>query len=797
MRLPGWIRRKSKRALAGLAFLTLAGGSITIVGLEALIRARLDGDRLAAPTRLYARPLVLQPGTAANRARVESHLRRAGYTASRRSRVARGQYRLDEWRWTIGQRPFRFAGQFYSGGTVTVRIDWAGRVDAIRDADGGQLEAVILEPEAIHTAGNGSGADRVPVSLSDFPPQLLEAVLAVEDQRFFAHGGLDLRRIVGAALANLRAGRVVQGASTVSQQLAKNLFLSSRRTPVRKLREATMALVLESRYAKDQILEAYLNEVYLGQDGAWAIRGIGRAAQYYFAKDVTELTLPESALLAGMIRGPNLYSPIRHPDRAKSRRDLVLALMHEQGAITDDSYQRARRAPLGLRQERRTVVPSRYFTDYATAKLVERHGPKALQRGLTVFTTLDLHLQTVAERAVRDVLNAAEKGYRQLRTTDAPLQAAVVALDPRSGELLAMVGGRDYGTSQFNRALYARRQPGSAFKPIVALAALSGATNDDGQRFTLATALDDEPLAVETPVGLWEPMNYDGRFRGRVSMREALERSLNVPFARLGMAVGADRVVETARALGIASPLRAVPSLALGSSEVSPLELARAYGVLAAGGIRAQLQTALGVLDADGQLVGRMEMGETRVVGADAAFLVTAALRGAAERGTGRALVRYGFRGPVAAKSGTTNDHRDAWFVAYTPNLVVGVWVGFDDGRSVGLPGSQIALPIAARVLVGALGRDGGPDFRVPAGVELVEIDPATGARAGPGCWGEPEYFLRGTAPAESCSQNRLVSWLRRGARRVPSEIRELAEQLRRLTLDRLERERASRRPAR
>ena len=339
-----------------------------------------------------------------------------------------------------------------------------------------------------------------------------------------------------------------------------------------------------------------------------------------------------------------------------------------------------------------------------------------------------------------------------------------------------MVGGRDYGESQFNRAVAARRQPGSSFKPIVALAALSGR---DG--FTLASMLEDEPLSVQTPGGRWEPANYDRRFRGPVSLREALERSLNVPFARLGMAVGPERIVETARALGIESRLLPVPSLALGSSEVTPLEMTRAFGVLAAGGFRSELHTSLAVLDRTGDVLSRAELAGEQVYDPAEAYLVTSALRGAVERGTGRALRRLGYRGPVAAKSGTTNNYRDAWFIGYTPSLAVGVWVGFDDGRSIGLPGSSAALPIFVRFLVGALGRSGDADFSFPPGLELVEVNRETGLLAGPGCRGEHEVFIRGSAPEKSCSPYWAASRrLQRSRSRGYRDVVVLLEDLRR-----------------
>jgi penicillin-binding protein 1B len=604
-----------------------------------------------------------------------------------------------------------------------------------------------LEPELIRSVYGSVREERIPIPLADIPQHLIDAVLSIEDQRFFDHGGLDLKRIAGATVANVRAAGVVQGGSTLTQQLAKNLFLSNKRSPIRKLRDMAMARTLERRYTKEEILEAYLNEVYFGHDDGLAIHGVGRAAQYFFGKDVSQIDMGEAALLAGIIRGPNLYSPVRRPETATKRRNLVLDVMLEREIISERTHREARQVPLRIRGKTQRTRSGRYFVDYVSEQLAATHGRKALQRGMSVFTTLDMELQRAAERAVVNGLARLKKDYPYIAGEEAALQAALVALDPRTGEILAMVGGREYGSSQFNRAVNARRQPGSSFKPIVALAALS---QRDGH--TLATVLQDEPFSVETPAGLWQPANYDGEFRGGVTLREALERSLNVPFAKLGMEVGPERIVETGRRLGLESRLHPVPSLALGASEVTPLEMTRAFGVLAAGGYRSDVHTLLGVIDNEGAVVSRYEMAGEQVYTPAETYLVTSALRGAVERGTGRSLRTWGFRGPVAAKSGTTNDFRDAWFIGYTPSLAVGVWVGFDDGRSTNLTGSRAALPIFASFLRAAVGSNGEGDFSRPSGLEVVSVNRETGLRAGYGCRGEQEVFLRGTAPRESCS---------------------------------------------
>lgn len=775
MTLRAWLRYQPKVALVAAAIVLATGSLSWIVGLEALVRARLDRDGAAAPTRLYGRPLVLQAGTRIERERVERHLRRLGYREARGRTVALGEYALRDWTWTIGRRPFRLADRMDPGGVTRVELGWDDEVVSVEDGEGSPQPYLFLEPEVLHTVHGDDLADRVPVGLGEVPQHLVDAVLAMEDRRFFDHHGLDYRRIVGAALANARAGRTAQGASTVTQQLARTRWLSTNRSPWRKIREAAMALRLESRYTKQEILEAYLNEVYLGQDGAFAIRGVGRAAQFYFSKDVTQLDPSEAALLAGIIRGPNLYSPFRHPETAKQRRDLVLDLMRERDLLSEREHRIATRSPVRLRKSPSPDRTSRYFADWVLQDL-----PR--ERGLTVFTTVDPELQRVAEEAVREGLERLERARPDLVGDGQPIQAALVALNPWTGEVLAMVGGRDYGVSQFNRAVQARRQPGSAFKPIVALAALApdpktrevsgltpglspGLGTGAPAAITLATEIDDEPLALETPAGLWQPVNYDGEFRGRVTLRQALERSLNVPFARLGLAVGPARIAETGRALGIESPLHPVPSLALGSSEVSLLELTRAFSVLAAYGYRAKTVGTLGVVDAHGELLERTDLRGEQVIPPAVTYLVTSALEGAVERGTGRGLRAFGLDVPVAAKSGTSNDHRDAWFVGYTPRLAVGVWVGFDDGRSVGVPGAGAALPIFARFLARAVPDGRGERFPVPDGVEFAD--------AGPGC--ETEVFLTGTVPDRGCAPYWLsVRPLRDGVRSLSRALRRL-----------------------
>jgi penicillin-binding protein 1B len=715
----------------------------------------LSGAHRGAPSRVYARPLVLEVGQDIDRIGLAEHLARIGYGETRAVPRA-GEYARTPDSLRIHLRPSLEPGAEQAGRVLEIRLRRGSRISRIRGPDGRRLARTRIEPELLGVLHGSDPADRRPLPLDRLPTHLVDAVLAVEDQRFFEHWGLDPPRIAAALAANLRALRTVQGASTITQQLARTLWLDRERTLARKLRESLLALRLERTHSKRAILEAYLNEIYLGQRGSVEVRGVASAARHYFGRDAEDLDLAESALLAGLIRGPSLYSPFRYPERARERRDLVLSLMRERGRIDDVAYKEAVTAPLRLRPRRQALRSARWFTDGIRETLVRELGRERVEEGgLAIHTTLDVRLQRLAARAVASGLTRLEKRRPALRDAADPLQGALVALAPSSGEVLALVGGRDYARSQFDRATRARRQPGSVFKPIVALAALS--RGEEGvPALTLASRLEDAPLLVETREGDWTPANHDGEFRGDVTLRTAIEQSLNVPMARAGLEVGLRRVVRTARRLGLRGRLAPVPSLALGAFEVTLLEMTRAYAVLAAEGVLPEVHTTTAVLGPEGTRLLQSAPDRQRRFNAAETYLVTSALEGAIERGTGRGLRAYGVRGSVAGKTGSTNDYRDAWFIGYTPEIVVGVWVGFDDARSLALPGASAALPIFAEFLHSAFPRGAPADFRVPPGIDSEFVNAETGLLAGAGCDGEPELFLAGTAPQERC----LDPWL-------------------------------------
>ena len=596
-----------------------------------------------------------------------------------------------------------FAGDLGEVARARVVLDETGRVRELHSPDGEPVDRLLIPAGRIGSLHGARRIEREEVPLHRMPDALIDAVLLQEDRRFFSHVGIDPWRIAGAALANLRAGRVVEGGSTITQQLAKNMFLTRERSLERKLREARLALWLERRWSKARILEAYLNQVYLGQDGAVAIHGVAAASRHWFGKDVAELDLAECALVAGLLRGPSLYAPDRHPEAASRRRALALRTLRDAGRIDDEAWAEALLAPLDPASPRRDDVHGWFLDDLH--REVRRDGEFGLlsDRGLRIITTEDAAMQEAATRVVREELARLEAAHPRLRRSSMPLEAALVALDPERGDVLALIGGRDRTRSRFHRALAARRQPGSVFKPLVALAALERAP-----AWSLESVLSDAPLRVQRPEGVWTPVNYDGRHRGDVTLAESIERSLNVPFVRLGQRLGAPALADVARRAGIESVMEPVPALALGASEVTLLEMTSAYAALANGGFQVAPRRIQLVLDPrSGRVVGEpvrkrraFEPGPTRAV--------TQALRSVVTRGTARRLEALGVHAPVAGKTGTTSNERDAWFIGYTHDLVVGVWVGFDDGESIGLPGSRAALPIYAAFLR-AIGRAGTP----------------------------------------------------------------------------------------
>ena len=713
--------------------------SAYVAWLDFRIRDEFEGKRWAVPARVFARPLELTPGAPLTADAIEAELKLAGYRHVR-SAFRPASFERDGGRVRLVTREFRFLDGAAPSHRVTVSVS-GGRIAAV-EVDGGSRSRVRVDPAEIARVYPAHREDRVLLRLDDVPAAFLAILLEVEDRRFYEHIGIDPLAIARAAWANLRAGQAVQGGSTLTQQLAKNFFLSPERTFTRKLNEALIALLLEWRYSKRELLEAYLNEVYLGQQGGHAIHGFGRAAAYYFGRALADLDLDEMALLTGMVRGPSYYDPRRHPERAKRRRNRVIDRLEAQGVAGPGAAQRARSEPLGVTR-RPPPASARFpaFVDLVRRQL-RRDYPGSVLRseGLRIFTTLDPTVQYAAESALGASMPVLA---RRSRTSRDDLQAAVAVTDARSGEVLSIVGGRDPRHIGFNRALDAVRPVGSVVKPAVYLAALAE------PQFHLASFVRDDPVRVDGPRGPWRPRNHDGRSHGAVFLRDALVHSYNLATVRLGLDVGLERVRDTIRALGVSRPFATYPAMLLGTVELAPIEVNAMYQSLATGGLRQPLRAIRGITDRHGRSLGRYPERSTRVADNRAVFLVTHALRGVLSEGTGRRARELLGRGQrLAGKTGTTGGLRDSWFAGYGADRVAVVWIGRDDNRPVNLSGSSGALEVWAR-LMRAIGAASVSDA-APQGVEWHWVNRSEGRRIGRACAGARRLpFVTGRLPPE------------------------------------------------
>jgi penicillin-binding protein 1A len=580
---------------------------------------------------------------------------------------------------------------------------------------------------------------RLFVPLSAIPKTLRDAVIATEDKRFYSHFGVDPIGIARAIYQNFRRGRIAEGGSTITQQLTKVLFLTPDKSLERKLKEAFLALELERRYPKDRILEMYLNQVYFGQ-GAY---GVAAAARTYFGKSVSELTVREAALVAGLPQKPSAYSPFDHPEAARRRRAIVLERMVDVGTLSAVEARKINVSDLGLLPPERRRTTGQYFLDYVQQALEAKFGADLVFKGgLHVYTTLNPVMQLQAEQSLREGLKALES--RSVTAGPDRPEGAILTIDPATGYIKAMVGGYDFFRSEFNRAVQARRQPGSAFKPFVYIAALESG-------YTPATFIDDTPVTY--PVGRggqpWKPDNYDRKFRGPTSLQQAIEESVNVVTVKLQERIGISRTVQIARRMGISSPLNTDLTLALGSSDLTLLELTSAYATLANQGVWMEPTAIRYVTDDQGKLLVEHVPQGKEAVSPDLAYVVTTMLRGVVERGTGQAARALGR--PVAAKTGTTNDYSNAWFIGYTPHLATGVWIGYDRPRSLGKDetGSRVAVPIWTAYMSTVLASTPKEDFPIPDGVTVVMVDEdPSGQCVRP----VPMAFLAGTEPRSACS---------------------------------------------
>jgi penicillin-binding protein 1B len=720
-----------------------------------IVDRRLKSERWMVPSRLYTRPMVLRPGLVLGPSTLVKILNGLKYEQKADLPPATGEFVVRENAIVLLPR----ANPEAAGEPVVVSFD-KDHVKEMRGLDSKKPYArQVLEAALITYLFDESREKRRFVSYQELPDHLIKAVLAIEDRRFFSHPGLDPFRIIGAALRNIRAESYIQGGSTITQQLVKNFFLSPERTFKRKAQEALLAFVLERRADKKDILELYLNEIYLGQIGSFSINGVGEAARMYFHKDVGNLTLVESALLAGMIQSPNPYNPHRHPQRALERRNQVLKAMRESEFIEPATAEAAMAQPLRVESATLDSAEAPYFVDLVKSQLSERYDSKDLTtQNLSIYTSLDLHLQGLAQAALSNGLDKVQ-GMIKRKDIKEPVQGCLIAIEPRTGAIVALVGGRSYGSSQYNRVTQARRQPGSTFKPFVYLSAFEAVFDDPAlPPITPATVVEDAPAVFFYEDKEYIPQNYEDKYFGYVTLRTALANSLNVATVKVAEMVGFDRVADLwTRKLGLGDSIKGYPAVALGSFEATPMEMATAYNVLANGGLKVPPVAVLKVTDEKGQtLEQHRQAAPLRVVHEESAFLVTHMLRSVINEGTAATVRAQGFKLDAAGKTGTTNDMRDAWFAGYTPDLLCVVWVGFDDNTPINLPGSRAALPIWIEFMKAALAGEKDHRFTVPEeNVVFVDIDKHNGLLAGPGC---PrvfsEAFIAGTEPRERCQEH-------------------------------------------
>ncbi|WP_227546026.1 penicillin-binding protein 1B [Marinobacter fonticola] len=661
------------------------------VYLDAIVTSKFEGRRWEVPSRVYARPLELYDGAAVTTSGLSQELSLLGY-APVRSANEPGTYSRAGRRFEVHTRGFRFS----DGQEPQRRLRFEivqDRVGDFRVVSGGSTPVVRLDPVQIGGIYPAHKEDRVLIQLEDMPDYFSTALLATEDRDFFDHWGVAPLSIARAMWANIQAGRVVQGGSTLTQQLVKNLYLTREQTLVRKGNEALMALLLELHYEKSAILETYLNEVYLGQAGQRAVHGFGLASQFYFGEHFRDLDLHEVALLVAIIKGPSYYDPRRHPQRALDRRNLVLDLIAETGKVPASDIQKARQRDLDV-VGKPSYTDSRYpaYLDLVRRHLAREYKDEDLQsEGLRIFTTLNPEIQRATESAVEQTLNQLEGGR-----TDKKLESAAVVTARDSGEVLALVGGRDPQFAGFNRAVDARRPVGSLIKPFIYLTALS-----QPDRYTLITPIKDQPFSLVFDDGRrWEPENYDKQSHGVVPLHQALSRSYNLATVRVGLDVGIDAVIETLQTLGVGQPIQSYPSMLLGAVNLSPVDVASLYQSLATSGFNTPLRTIREVTTSGGETLTRYGLNVDQVVDPAAVHLVQYAMQEVMQEGTGRSAYRFLSSDlGLAGKTGTTNDGRDSWFAGFSGDLVTVTWVGRDDNGPTALTGATGALPVWSNVM--------------------------------------------------------------------------------------------------
>ncbi len=748
--------KKGLLAACLLAFLTTSGIFVYYyVRCSRLIDARLSGEVLSNASLVFSAPAELRVGQPGDPAAIAARLRRALY--------AEGQGKSDAGTYTpAGDRLEIYPGpaSFFSSeesheGPAALQFR-NGHIASIMALDKSRpLASYQLEPEVITTLFDQTRSKRRRVRYQDLPKVLVNAILATEDHRFFSHRGVNIYRIIAATLAGIHGEDRIRGTSTLTMQLARDIFLSRERSLSRKAREIFIALLMEQRLKKEEIFELYANEIYLGQRGSFSIYGVGEAANSYFNKDVGSLTLPEAALLAGLIHGPNRDTPYKYPARALERRNFVLRRMLEVGFITSQEAERASGTPLGLAQQNVEASQAPFFVDMVKDQLLEQFSERDLiSQSYRIYTTLDLDLQRAASDAARTGMAEVDKELsKKKRAKDGPPpdpnqpQVALVVIDPATAAIRALVGGRNYGISQLNHAL-AKRQPGSSFKPFVYAAALSSGVDGSQPLVTPATTLLDEPTTFQFGNQPYEPENYKKEYYGVVTLRQALSMSLNVATVRLAEMVGYDKIRQLAAAAGINKDLLATPALALGAYEATPLEIAGAYTIFSNHGQYVAPRFIIAVKDSTGHTLWRSAQDTNPVLDPRVSYLMVSLMQSVVNNGTAAGVRTRGFTAPAAGKTGTSHD---GWFAGFTSNLLAVVWVGYDDDRELRLSGAYSALPVWTEFMKHAVEYPAYQDvkpFEAPEGVSTATLDTRTNLVANAGAPStRDEVFIQGTEP--------------------------------------------------
>jgi penicillin-binding protein 1B len=746
---PGQWKLYALVALAGpFVVLTVVLGYYYVV-FSRMIEARIHGEMQRVDPRVFARRFEVRRGQSVTIRQFVDRLNELGY-ANRARAEQPGEFTIGRDAVVIIPREGDRQGQ-------TVRVVFGARSAKTKELSSiayielpggkGRADQLMLDAPLITALVTTGREKRRDVPLQLIPQHMVQAVLAIEDRRFYDHVGVDPIGIASAFWDYISGRReYLRGGSTLTQQLIKNTFLTQERSLRRKVLDQFMAVILERRLTKDQVLELYLNDIWLGQRGSFAIHGVAEASRLFFAKHISNVSLSEAALIAGTIQSPPRHSPFDHPERAKERRNVVLRAMVEAGYISEEAADRTSKEPVQI-VARALESEAPYFVDFISQELQDKYGGVA--GSADVYTTLDLHLQRIAHDAVRDGLVRLDELLAKRKRQRA--QAALIAVDPRTGEILALVGGRSYNQSQYNRVISARRQPGSVFKPFVYLAAFEHAVAEGRTDLTPATVVIDEPTTFTFNEQVWEPGNYEKAYDGPITLRRALALSRNIATIKVAETTGYGEVAALWQRVGTSTAPRPYPAVALGVFEATPFEIASAYTLFPNGGTIRPLR-AIGRLVSAGQDVPLKVPAPKTIARRDTTFLVMNMMRSVLNEGTGAGARAAGFTPDAAGKSGTTNDLRDAWFVGFTPELLTVVWVGLDDNQPLGLSGTQAALPIWTSFMMRALAGRESPSFQTPEGVAFADIDRDTGLLAGPTC---PrvfsEAFIQGTEPKELC----------------------------------------------